>query len=71
MARTHTPSSGKVAIVEIAATDMSPAVCLVEVSLDGETLTISDQTHDLSDAARALARQLIDLVRKEHNGKRT
>jgi len=65
-----TPSlSGRVAIVEIAATDHSPAVMCVEVVIDGETLTISDQGHNLSDSVRQLAQQLINTVRKEYDSR--
>lgn len=67
----HNPQdSGRVAIVEIAATDSSPAVVLVEVSLNGETLTISDEAHNVTNRIRALAHELINEVRNEH-GKRT
>lgn len=59
--------SGRVAIVEIAATDTTPAVYAVEVALEGETLTLSDQNHDLSDETRALAAALIQHVRTEYH----
>jgi hypothetical protein len=57
---------GKVGIVEISASATSPAVYLVEVCLDGETLTISDQAHTLTDAIRDLAAQLVAEVRTHY-----
>jgi hypothetical protein len=67
----HTPkpgaSRGRVAIVEIAATENSPAVYAVEVVIDGETLTIADQNHALTQTVRDLTVALINQVRKEHN----
>jgi hypothetical protein len=59
-------ASAKVAIVEIAAPDGTVATTLVEISLDGETLTISDQQHTLTDELRELAHQLVDRVRTHY-----
>ena len=56
-------ASGKVVIVEIAAPDGTIASTLIEIVLDGETLTISDQHHTLTDELRELAGQLVDKVR--------
>jgi hypothetical protein len=63
-------SQGKVAMVEIAATDDHPAIMAVEVSLGRQKLTISDQHETIDTITRDLARRLIDHVRKEH-GNRT
>ena len=65
MSKRPSRTSGRVAIVEIAATETSPAVLLVEVALDGETLTISDQDQTLSDTVRQLAQQLIEEVKHD------
>ena len=56
-------ASGKVAIVEIAAPDGTVASTLIEVILDGETLTISDQHGNLTDDIRELAAALVEKVR--------
>jgi hypothetical protein len=60
-------SSGRVAIVEIAATETTSAVLAVEVALNGETLTIADQNHTLSEEVRHLAVALLDQIRKEQS----
>jgi hypothetical protein len=59
-------ANGKVAIVEIAAPDGTVASTLVEVVLDGETLTISDQHKNITDKIRELAQQLVNEVRSQH-----
>ena len=69
MSKRPSRTSGRVAIVEIAATETSPAVLLVEVVCDGETLTISDQDRTLSDTVRAQARALMEQVRLEHDSR--
>lgn len=58
---------GKVAMVEIAATDRT--TLLIEVSLDGQTLTITDETdaYPINDQVRALAAQLIAAVKEQVN----
>jgi hypothetical protein len=63
-------ASGKVAIVEIAAPDGTVASTLVEIDLDGETLTISDQHNTLTDEIRELAHTLVEKVRL-HDGSNT
>lgn len=69
--RKHDPSDlGQVAIVEIVATDQNRTVTMVEVSLNGETLTISDEAHNVTERIRQMATELINEVRNEH-GKRT
>ena len=62
---TEAPQTGKVAIVEIA-TPGQPRVLLVEVALDGETLTISDKRLEMTDAIREAAQRLIEQVRTHH-----
>jgi hypothetical protein len=59
-------ASGKVAIVEIVAPDGTVASTLIEVTLNGETLTISDTTHDITDDICKLAKQLVEKVRSQH-----
>ena len=59
-------ANGKVAIVEIAAPDGTIASTLIEVILDGETLTISDQHENLTDDIRELATKLVEKVRLQH-----
>ena len=61
----QTPQAGKVAIVEIATQDTR--VLMIEVALDGETLTISDEHQTMTDDIRAAAQRLIEQVRT-HNG---
>lgn len=63
-------ANGKVAIVEIAAPDGTVASTLVEISLGGETLTISDQAQTMTDDIRELAIQLVQQVRS-HYGRNT
>jgi hypothetical protein len=70
MKNNQSPDSGRVAIVEIAATDKSPAVIMVEASLNGETLTISEDRHNTTERVRQLAQELINEVRQAY-GKRT
>lgn len=60
-----TPQTGKVAIVEIAAPGQ-PSVLMVEIALDGETLTISDDRHEMTDAIREAAQRLIEQVRTHY-----
>ncbi|MHC4617388.1 MAG: hypothetical protein ACYTEQ_06500 [Planctomycetota bacterium] len=60
-------ASDKVAIVEIATPDGAVATTLIEISLDGETLTISDQHDPITDEIRELARQLVDKVRQTYD----
>lgn len=59
-------ANGKATIVEIAAPDGTIASTLVEIILDGETLTISDQHGNLTDDIRELAAALVDKVRSQH-----
>jgi hypothetical protein len=65
---TQQPTSGKVAIVEIAAPERT--VLMIEVVLDGETLTISDDPLPLTDTIREAAVRLLEAVRSQH-GQRT
>lgn len=58
---------GKIALVQIAATDTSSEVILVEVTLGDEELTVvkDDTEHRITPAIRELAHQIIDLVTSE------
>jgi hypothetical protein len=58
---------GRVAIVEIAATESTPATLAVEVAFDGETLTIGDKSHPITDELRRLAVALLDEVRQSYD----
>jgi len=63
----QTPQAGKVAIVEIATQDTR--VLMIEVALDGETLTISDEHQPLTVSLREAAERLIAQVKEDtHNG---
>lgn len=59
-------ANGKVAIVEIATPDGAIATTLIEVNLDGETLTISEEHNNLTDEIRELATALVEKVRSQH-----
>ncbi|MCC6361863.1 MAG: hypothetical protein IT450_24270 [Phycisphaerales bacterium] len=63
----QTPQAGKVAIVEIAT--QGARVLMIEVALDGETLTISDEHQPLTVSLREAAERLIAQVKEDtHNG---
>ncbi len=57
---------GRVAIVEIAATESTPATYAVEVAFDGETLTIGSTSHPITDEVRRLAVALLEEVRQTY-----
>ena len=70
MTHTRKPGlpQGQVAIVEIAAPDRT--VLMIEVNLDGKTLTITDEPNGkpIPDEIRTLAIQLIAAVKGSFNG---
>lgn len=57
------PDNTKLAIVQIAATEKSPAILLVEVSFGDQTITVTDTpSTTVPDKIRGVAQHLIDLI---------